>query len=89
MGNERDSEEPAPVPPSQPDPRPSGGTPMNAPFHPSREAYVESRPRVEPRPRPQHDARLLTAGGTEATIVLDGTLYVLHITRQGKLILTK
>ncbi len=72
---------------------------MNAPFHPRREAYaeprVESRPRIEPRPRlelrprPEHDARELTAGGGDATILLDGMAYVLHITRQGKLILTK
>ena len=43
-----------------------------------------------PRPdRPHHDARLLTAGGVEAEIRLDGVRYVLRITRQGKLILTK
>lgn len=39
--------------------------------------------------RPCHEARALTGDGTEATIRLDGTDYVLHITRQGKLILTK
>ena len=44
--------------------------------------------RREP-PRPCHDARVLTAGGTEAEILLDGVRYVLRITRQGKLILTK
>lgn len=38
---------------------------------------------------PIHDARILTAGGTTATIALDGTLYILRITRAGKLILTK
>ncbi|WP_242469120.1 hemin uptake protein HemP [Rhodovulum adriaticum] len=38
---------------------------------------------------PVHDARILTAGGTTATIVLDGTPYTLRITRAGKLILTK
>jgi hemin uptake protein HemP len=59
---------------------------MNAPFHTRRETVT----RVMDLPaRPTHDARLLTAGGTEATIVLDSTVYVLHITRQGKLILTK
>ena len=47
-----------------------------------------------PRPRdaderPLHDARLLTEGGNEAEIRLDGVRYVLRITRQGKLILTK
>lgn len=39
--------------------------------------------------RPCHEARSLTGNGTEATIRLDGMDYVLHITRQGKLILTK
>lgn len=38
---------------------------------------------------PRHDARLLTDGGVEAVILLDGVRYVLRITRQGKLILTK
>lgn len=40
-------------------------------------------------PRPRHDARVLTQGGAEAEILLDGVRYVLRITRQGKLILTK
>jgi hemin uptake protein HemP len=53
---------------------------------------------VEPRPaaataargpRPEHDARTLTAGGPDAEIVLDAQRYILRITRQGKLILTK
>jgi hemin uptake protein HemP len=39
--------------------------------------------------RPCHDARILTEGGHEAEILLDGMRYVLRITRQGKLILTK
>lgn len=38
---------------------------------------------------PSHDARALTAGGPLAQISLDGQLYTLRITRQGKLILTK
>ena len=38
---------------------------------------------------PVHDARVLTAGGTTAVILLDGKSYVLRITRAGKLILTK
>lgn len=59
---------------------------MNAPFQQRRHAAHRV---VEIKPRPTHDARLLTGGGTEATIVLDGTVYILHITRQGKLILTK
>jgi hemin uptake protein HemP len=46
-------------------------------------------PRREPEPRPIHDARALTEGGAEAEIRLDGVRYVLRITRQGKLILTK
>jgi hemin uptake protein HemP len=45
--------------------------------------------RREPDERPCHDARLLTDGGNEAEIRLDGVRYVLRITRQGKLILTK
>ena len=48
------------------------------------------RPRPpDPDPRPRHDARLLTEGGPEAEILLDGMRYVLRITRQRKLILTK
>ena len=43
----------------------------------------------DPDPRPCHDARALTVGGNEAEIHLDGVRYVLRITRQGKLILTK
>lgn len=38
---------------------------------------------------PLHDARSLTGGGREARIRLDGQVYKLRITRQGKLILTK
>lgn len=47
------------------------------------------RPRPEPDAKPRHDARRLTGGGVEAEILLDGMRYVLRITRQGKLILTK
>ena len=53
---------------------------------------VERRPIREPigrEPRPVLDARLLTAGGPDAEIALDGQRYILRITRQGKLILTK
>ncbi len=57
---------------------------MNAPF-----LRPDGPGRSTERPRPEHDARLLTAGGSEARIVLDGTPYVLRITRLGKLILTK
>lgn len=38
---------------------------------------------------PLHEARVLTEGGSLAKILLDGQLYTLRITRQGKLILTK
>lgn len=38
---------------------------------------------------PLHDARVLTRGGVQARIVLDGQVYALRITRAGKLILTK
>jgi hemin uptake protein HemP len=36
-----------------------------------------------------HDARELVPDGVSAQIVLDGTVYVLRITKAGKLILTK
>lgn len=38
---------------------------------------------------PLHDARVLTRGGVQARIALDGQVYALRITRAGKLILTK
>jgi len=38
---------------------------------------------------PAHDARRLTQGGHLAQIFLDGQIYTLRITKQGKLILTK
>ncbi|WP_435260047.1 hemin uptake protein HemP [Thioclava sp. FR2] len=38
---------------------------------------------------PVHDATNLTEGGKEARIILNGMVYSLRITRQGKLILTK
>jgi hemin uptake protein HemP len=38
---------------------------------------------------PQHDAIHLTQGGNLARIILNGQVYSLRITRQGKLILTK
>lgn len=38
---------------------------------------------------PLHDARVLTRGGVQARIQLDGQVYALRITRAGKLILTK
>jgi hemin uptake protein HemP len=57
---------------------------MNAAL-PARNAAT---PQPDP-PRPVYDARELTADGREAEIVLDGARYVLRITRQDKLILTK
>lgn len=41
------------------------------------------------KPPPVHDARDLVPNGVSAQIVLDGTVYVLRITKAGKLILTK
>lgn len=38
---------------------------------------------------PVHEATTLTSGGKEARILLNGMVYSLRITRQGKLILTK
>ena len=38
---------------------------------------------------PHYDAAHLTQGGNLARLVLDGQIYTLRITRQGKLILTK
>ena len=38
---------------------------------------------------PTFDARDLVGNGTQAQIVLDGQIYILRITRAGKLILTK
>ena len=56
-------------------------------------AAVEDDVRARPRERrpelPEHDAEALTAGGREALIRFNGQVYILRITRQGKLILTK
>jgi hemin uptake protein HemP len=38
---------------------------------------------------PLHEATVLTQGGATARIHLNGQIYSLRITRQGKLILTK
>jgi hemin uptake protein HemP len=38
---------------------------------------------------PLHEALTLTNGGREARILLNGMIYALRITKQGKLILTK
>ena len=45
--------------------------------------------RVEPRTDTRYDARKLVGEGQTASIVLDGKVYTLRITRAGKLILTK
>ena len=57
---------------------------MNAPFPHPQTALPPYR-----ADKPEHDARVLTQGGVEARILLDGTPYFLRITRLGKLILTK
>lgn len=46
-------------------------------------------PAPQPARAPSHEATALTGGGQTATIALNGMLYTLRITRQGKLILTK
>ncbi len=43
----------------------------------------------QPATLPEHDARDLTGAAGLAHITLDGQVYVLRITRAGKLILTK
>lgn len=50
---------------------------------------TESRPDTVMEEIPMHDARVLTDGGVQARIHLDGQVYTLRITRAGKLILTK
>lgn len=60
---------------------------MNAPVQP--QTFRRDRLTRVTEPRPQHDARQLTQGNREAELLLDGMRYVLRITRQGKLILTK
>ncbi|MBZ4022285.1 hypothetical protein CKO11_07420 [Rhodobacter sp. TJ_12] len=55
--------------------------PLGASAHPVRPAAAPDLP--------AHDARDLTGGGNLAQIGLDGQIYTLRITRQGKLILTK
>ena len=44
---------------------------------------------IEAAAFPVHDAEALTKGGKTAFISLNGQIYTLRITRQGKLILTK
>ena len=65
------------------------------PADPGRRRGADSTPALTPThtlptdAAPLHEARGLTSGGTQARIHLDGQLYTLRITRQGKLILTK
>jgi hemin uptake protein HemP len=49
---------------------------------------TETRP-ARPAATPVHDARRLTGPDRTGHILLDGQVYVLRITRAGKLILTK
>lgn len=56
---------------------------------PETRAIAPPRRREADRMPPRHDARALTEGGPRAEICLDGARYLLSITRQGKLILTK
>ena len=72
-----------------PNPTPRGSPPA-ASRRPAPSSW-RAPPRLAhaPEERPVHDARALTEGGNEAEIRLDGVRYVLRITRQGKLILTK
>ncbi|NEX45404.1 hemin uptake protein HemP [Pseudotabrizicola algicola] len=53
----------------------------------------DTPPPAPPQPdlasAPLHEALSLTQGGQVAHIALDGQVYVLRITRGGKLILTK
>jgi hemin uptake protein HemP len=46
-------------------------------------------PAAQATPTAMHDARDLMGGNTTTSINLDGQIYTLRITRQGKLILTK
>ena len=46
-------------------------------------------PQVPEKSVPVHDAHALTEGGGRAHIMLGDQLYVLKVTRAGKLILTK
>ena len=63
---------------------------MNAQFPPVSVPPMAMRlPMQDVARLPVYDAEHLTKGGTTAQIVLQGQLYLLRITRAGKLILTK
>ena len=55
----------------------------------TRPSQMESTSPVRPADLPVYDAEELTQNGSLAHIALNGQLYTLRITRQGKLILTK
>lgn len=61
--------------------------PLRLPHRPAMTST--DRPALTEGGPPLHDARVLTKGGVQARIVLDGQVYALRITRAGKLILTK
>lgn len=44
---------------------------------------------IETKVTPAYDARVLTGDGNLASVLLDGQVYTLRITKQNKLILTK
>lgn len=48
-----------------------------------------AEPQTSPKQLPIYDAKDLIKDGTQANIVLGNQVYVLRITRAGKLILTK
>ena len=55
-------------------------------------AMTDIPPSTKPTDEPRidtYDARALIKDGVQASIVLDGQVYFLRITRAGKLILTK
>lgn len=63
---------------------------MTAPFAARTFAAPSPAPQsFQAAPPPQYEASSLTRGGNLAHISLNGQLYSLRITRQGKLILTK
>ncbi|MEO0390562.1 MAG: hemin uptake protein HemP [Pseudomonadota bacterium] len=59
----------------------------------ARTPFMSDTPQpLEPDAQPDvltYDARALIPHGSQVSIILDGTRYVLRITRAGKLILTK
>ena len=72
----------------RPEPDPASGRPAGAE---TGGASGAEPPAPSPRPPqcPRHRATDLTGGGSQAQIVLGNQVYLLRITRAGKLILTK